>query len=483
MILRTSRARVHPPWITAWARGDDAGRRVLGPHATAPALVDHAERVDAWWGGASWAHALHPVSLERDFDTNALVVLAGQQPVLGGGPALVVHKAATAVALARSTSELLGRAVVPVFLLATQDNDASEVDHLDVFDSSSNTLRRIRCPITPGHDTFDRSTWNPAVYSNIISSLIAFCGLSELGFASLFAAGSLGVAEHPARLLDRVFGADGLAVIEAHRLEPAGRRAIASALAEPTALSSQLERGASSLRSIGLQPPFDPQDPRPLVLESSSGRRSRVEAGDLQAIQRHERRPADFSPHAALRPVVQALGLPVLAQVAGPSELAYLAQARGLHSLFGAPAPLLVPRMEATRAPIDLVRALGERLLDEGTPVSEAERDLRAAIERFSRELGSLDPGLAPRLDRFARHVEGGARRLAEQPAWRGQAARGMRAMTRPRGRWQDSVLAWLPDAWSAGDPEGYGRFLVSLCRPLEPPVHVIHTYPDLADG
>ena len=58
--------------------------------------------------------------------------------------------------------------------------------------------------------------------------------------------------------------------------------------------------------------------------------------------------PLAFSGNALLRPLVQDTLLPTLAYVAGPSELAYLAQAQVLYGIFGRPQPVLFPRAAFT---------------------------------------------------------------------------------------------------------------------------------------
>src|SRR5204863_1023728 len=58
--------------------------------------------------------------------------------------------------------------------------------------------------------------------------------------------------------------------------------------------------------------------------------------------------PAGFSPNVLLRPVVQDTLFPTICYVAGPNELAYLGQLRGVYDHFGVPMPLMYPRASAT---------------------------------------------------------------------------------------------------------------------------------------
>lgn len=75
-------------------------------------------------------------------------------------------------------------------------------------------------------------------------------------------------------------------------------------------------------------------------------------------VARARQAPETFSPNVLLRPLVQDTLFPTACYVAGPNELAYLAQLRGAYEAYGIPMPLVVQRASAT-----LVDAAGLRFL------------------------------------------------------------------------------------------------------------------------
>ena len=150
-----------------------------------------------------------------------------------------------------------------------------------------------------------------------------------------------------------------------------------------------------------------------------------------------------------------------------------------------------MPRLEATRLPDDLDPSLGDtELLDlldlrrDGPEPLARLQVLEQALDDFRRELVADQPWLAPRADRYAARALRGARRLVEAPLWQRRGILGPSQGIHPRGRYQDTTLAWAPDAFAAGRPADWGAFISDLCEPCAPPEHVAYTLPeDLRHG
>jgi hypothetical protein len=529
---------VHAEWTTEWWGGARAAalERTFGSPPSLHALADAAARVDAAAPRrpAGWTTLLRGSS-DSDGPTgipeDALVVLAGQQPCLLGGAALVAHKAATAVALARLLTARWSRPVVPVFLLATEDHDSSEVDHLDFIDPASGRLRRLRCPLHPPHDSFYRCQIDAGCLSAALGALGARADALQRPATHVGPSKGNGAApqagmsfdQHVDHLLHACLGHTGLYRVSAHELTGRAAGILDFGLRRQADAQSALASGARELEALRLRASFDPADPRPLVLESRGGRRRRPEPDDREVAARLAADPTAFSPHAALRPLVQAATLPVIAQVCGPSELLYLGQARGLHALASLPAPVLVPRLEATRVEASILSAAGgdlaaldlgggvsrrrasgagsagaadnpgnTRAIDaagaagaaDGSELLDSQDALAAAARAFAERVQALDPGSASAAHRWLERTLHGVQRLADAPRWRGRMRPDAWQSLRPRGRPQDTVLAWLPDALRHGDPSAWAEHIVSLCRPLDPPAHVLHVLPGSAvDG
>ena len=94
-------------------------------------------------------------TLERLRDPATLVVTTGQQPGLLTGPMYTVHKALSAVAMARLCEARWGRPVVPVFWAAGGDHDFAEGNHASwpAADGTTVTMtlreRAADAPLTP----------------------------------------------------------------------------------------------------------------------------------------------------------------------------------------------------------------------------------------------------------------------------------------------------------------------------------------------
>jgi bacillithiol biosynthesis cysteine-adding enzyme BshC len=91
--------------------------------------------------------------------------------------------------------------------------------------------------------------------------------------------------------------------------------------------------------------------------------------------------PQDFSANALLRPVIQDSVLPTVAYIAGPAEIAYLAQSQVLYHQLCIRMPVVLPRGSFTLVEPPVARLLAKYSLSAGEILLQGQR-VRSAMER-----------------------------------------------------------------------------------------------------
>ena len=163
------------------------------------------------------------------------------------------------------------------------------------------------------------------------------------------------------RWLERVLGDRGLIVYDSSDpdAKPIARDVFARELSTPGETVKRAARAGFDLEARGYHAQVQPHEDAPALFALDGGRRPiRRQDGQLVVgnhtysatalAQEAIEHPAGFSPNVLLRPIVQDTLFPTVCYVAGPNELGYLAQLRGVYDQFGVPMPLVYPRATAT---------------------------------------------------------------------------------------------------------------------------------------
>ena len=297
----------------------------------------------------------------------SIAVVTGQQVGIFGGPLFTLYKALTCLKLAESFRARTGADVVPIFWLAADDDDVAEVNRLTVM-NRDNDLVPFSC-------VFDADRRRPVAQIHLTENIdnchqALDAALPETEFKndilqalrqSYHAGASLPDAF--ARWLVNWLGQYGLVVMnpadaEVKRLAvPLFEREIldnspstAAALKSIDQLSAHGYSPQVSLRENRLNL-FYVQTQRHTLEQRDGGfvstdgavRLSRDEL--LKNLRQH---PECCSPNVMLRPLMQDFLLPAVAYVAGPAEIAYFAQLRGVYEAFSIPMPAIFPRQSLT---------------------------------------------------------------------------------------------------------------------------------------
>ena len=472
-------------------------RDPTAPAALAAALAERAypraelARIlagqNARWGAAPAALR----NCERLADPRALAVLTGQQTGLFGGPAFTLYKAATAAGAAATFEAQLGRPVVPVFWMTSEDHDLPEADHVTLLDAGHrpNVIRLPRQDGTgfiPANLSLGASIARPLEETRALLPQTEFTAEVLETLARCFAPDET-LASAFARWMARLTGEWGLVLVDAAdpRLKALARPILEGELRRAPATSRAILEVSARLEGRGYRPQITLREDGANVFLLDGGRWPirrradglRVQRGnDLVPLDPDRADPAVLSPNVALRPVFQDTVFPTLAYVGGPAELAYFAQLGPAYAAFGVAMPLILPRASLTLAEarsVDVMarhnltlpqlRAEPEALVSSilrqdraaafGARLAEAKAALGRTFKEVEALVGEIDPTLkgpaaqaaghaAHQLESLEKKVIQALKRRDDE--LRAQVRR-LREQLMPGGRPQERVLCLLP--------------------------------------
>ena len=370
-------------------------------------------------------------------DPRTVAVITGQQAGLFGGPLFTLLKAITALKLAEQVARDHHVPAVAVFWIDAEDHDWEEVRACTVYDEQL-APRTVALPARSGDPTTIAAIALDGAIASILDELGGILPATEFrasliaDLREIYAAGR-GMADAFGRWLEHVLGHRGLVVYDSSdpASKPLASGVFARELSTPGQTAKLAALAGSDLTARGYHAQVYMQDDSLALfhLDRVHGGRRAIRLQDGHFVIGDERhataalirqaadRPADFSPNVLLRPIVQDTLFPTVCYVAGPSELAYLGQLRGVYDHFGLPMPLMYPRATATLLDAAAVRFLAKYALpfealhaqDEAAlndllqaqippeveaSFTEAARVVDAQMSRVAQVIPALDPTL-----------------------------------------------------------------------------------------
>ncbi len=373
-------------------------------------------------------------------DRQTVAVVTGQQAGLFGGPLFTLFKALTAIKLAEQVSRDHKVPAVAVFWIDAEDHDWEEVRSCTVFDGGL-MPRSVALPARPGVEPSPVATI--ALDHSILEALdeieqalppTEFRASIIDALRRAYAPG-VGMADAFGRWMEEVLGNRGLIVYDSSDAasKPIVGDVFARELSHPGHTVKLAALAGSDLTARGYHAQVHAQDDSLALFYLDGGRRAirqqdgRFVVGDHHylapaLVAQAAEQPAGFSPNVLLRPIVQDTIFPTICYVAGPNELAYLGQLRGVYQHFGVPMPLFYPRATATildsaalrfltkyKLPLEALQAQDEAALNEllktqiPPAVEESFVEAEHAIEAQMAHLVAAMPALDPTLEGAAR--------------------------------------------------------------------------------
>lgn len=346
-------------------------------------------------------------ALEKLGQKDSLVVVAGQQAGLFTGPLYAIYKALSAVGLARRLETELGRPVVPVFWIASEDHDFAEVDHAYVLDPTDE-VHRVRLPeAAPLHQMVHYYQVPEASAHAVIreaAHLLPEGPYRDEALGALedtFRPGNT-LAEWFGRLMYRMLGNTGIVLLDP--CLPGLRRLVSGVwtkvLHERHAVSERLTEKYAAVEQMEFHPAVirDEMNTTLFYVDEAEGKRYVMERDTEDDSVLHvrglgvtrsvdawldlaEQHPTSFSSNVLLRPVVQDHLLPTLAFVGGPAEIAYHALSAGVFESTGRQLPPLLLRDRLTLYPPSVIRNMEKWGIDRAVVRHPTDLQARAVTQ------------------------------------------------------------------------------------------------------
>jgi bacillithiol biosynthesis cysteine-adding enzyme BshC len=378
-------------------------------------------------------------------EPGTVAVVTGQQAGLFGGPVFTLLKAMTAIKLAERVTRDHGVPAVAIFWIESEDHDWAEVNACSVLDGEMHR-RTVTLGTPPGAGEGPvssvkldasvmtaveslRTTFAPTEFTDAVLGRLAESYRPGIGMSDAFG-----------RWLEALLGGLGLVVYDCSEPEAKAlaSRVFTRELESPSTTTRLAYDQGQALLERGYHAQVIPhQDNVALfkldgIRQTLHFREGAFVVGDRDVVPPRElvresrEHPERFSPNVLLRPVVQDTLFPTVCYVAGPNELAYLAQLRPIYAHFGVPQPLMAPRASATivdaaaakfltryQVALEALQPDNEaalnHLLEQQLPQS-VERALEEASATLAAGMGRLAdavPAIDPTLQKAAQAAQG----------------------------------------------------------------------------
>ena len=303
-------------------------------------------------------------NIESLSEPDTYVVVTGQQPGVFSGPLYTVYKAISAIVICERLCDEK-HSFVPVFWNASEDDDLSEVDHIVIF--RENEPFEIRYECESRGEAFSQMRLDKSRLEKMLSIVEGVSPNSEFKVPLLKEIGGIiqessTMGDFFSRFMLYLLGELGLVLVEPQYLRDLMPPVFERLIGRPTECTQIVNEAGLKLNELGYSPKiqkksnmcnffiFDDEGKR---LRVTYDRKFRV-ANEIYSERELLRLLKDdsfrFSANAVTRPITQDFLFPTFAYVAGPNEIAYQAQLKGVYDFFSLEMPVIFPRYGSTVA-------------------------------------------------------------------------------------------------------------------------------------
>jgi len=326
---------------------------------------------------------------------DTLVVVTGQQAGIFTGACYTIYKAITTIKLAKETSDKLGRRVVPIFWIASEDHDFEEIRQLNYVVNGK--IKNLKIDKKPDSETTTKDKFNysflkesigdiqvnKSVYDSIEGFINDVSDHSDVELLEKLLKSTITEKESLAnwfgKIMAKLFYDYGLVF-----LDPMNKtiREMESPFFEKV-INSQDEINEAFLNNtnkvieMGHKPMIDFEESalglftyyggERLMIKKAGEDEYNLESQDVivtltkaEVIKISKENPVALSTNVVLRPIVQDIILPTIAYIAGPGEMQYYSQLSSVYSVFDMEMPIIYPRENFTLVPKEITGILEE---------------------------------------------------------------------------------------------------------------------------
>lgn len=422
-------------------------------------------------------------NLQKLRSSDALVVVTGQQVGLFTGAAYTLYKTLTTIQLAKKLSADLGRAVVPVFWLETEDHDLEEANHVGFFRGNevvNLTYTGHQAPVNGNLGSVGKIRFNKQI-AEVVDELEALLPPTEFRedlmqkVRAAYAEGK-NFTEAFAAMLLHLVPDEGIILACGYNkaLKSLALPLFQKALDEYQTADEILQNTSKSLIEAGFHAQVNPRPTNVFYMTSSGRYALEPEGAAFKLRGQGETLKADalvyprFSPNVVLRPLVQDYLFPTIAYVAGPGEVAYFAQLKGLYDWAGIPMPVIYPRASVTVVENRVAKIMEK----EGLNLADVYGDLESlfkqkVLQKSDKNIEEAFQSLQQELERLGKTVSDLAQQVdvsllksaeALKANWQNESTKLEKKLIAAEKRNHDQLRSQLERVQSALFPNGVGQ-------------------------